>query len=270
MAGGSVRLNSARSRAVLEEHIAGPLNRSLAEAAYAVHILAGRLASEAAVTCGNLIADVHQNVQQWLVTSHGDPTIRQRGEFVLDDVTRVAGLLRQLSGYVEEQGRAPVADLGSTVRDLEPVLRRVAGQDVELGLPETGAPVRLDLSSERVDRLLVNLASYGRERMPEGGRLTIELTTVVVDREFAARHTGMRAGAHALITMTKSRPTDQAQSDAGLRPWGRSGRAPGVELETLQSQVGECGGHLWMTIDPQGDIVSKLHLPLPGGASDVQ
>jgi hypothetical protein len=228
----------------------------------------GRLASEAAATCGSLIADVHQNVQ-WLVMSNSDHVIRQRGESVLDDVTRVAGLLRQLSGYVEENGREPAADLCALVRDLEPVLRRVAGQDVALRLPESGAPVRLDLSSERVERLLVNLASYGRERMPEGGRLAIDLATVVVDHESAARHTGLRAGSHALITMTRSRAaTEQAPDDSGPRS-RRSNRTPGVELGALQSHVGECGGHLWINIDPQGDMVSKLHLPLPDGGGDA-
>jgi hypothetical protein len=200
--------------------------------------------------------------------SHGDHAIRQRGESVLDDVTRVAGLLRQLSGYVEENGRAPAADLGALVRDLEPVLRRVAGQEVALRLPESGTPVRLDLSSERVERLLVNLASYGRERMPEGGRLTIDLA-VVMDHESAARHTGLRAGSHALITMTRSRAAaDQTPDDSGPRS-RRSNRTPGVDLGALQSQVGECGGHLWINIDPQGDMVSKLHLPLPDGGSDM-
>jgi hypothetical protein len=229
----------------------------------------GRLASEAAAACGNLLADVHQNVQQWLMAFTGDMVARQRAELVLDDVTRAAGLIRQLSGYVDENGRVPRdVDLSAIIRDLEPVLRRVAGQDVEFRLPEDIPAVRLGLSSERVDRLLVNLASYGRERMPEGGRVTIDFATVDVDRESAARHTNLRPGAYALITMTKSRPRDreQMQNSTVQRPRGRSGRTPGVELGTLQAQVGECGGHLWMTIDPQGDIVSKLYLPLSGSA----
>jgi chromosome segregation ATPase len=229
----------------------------------------GRLASEAAATCGNLLAGVHENVHQWLVTSNGDAPIRQRGEAVLDDVTRAAGLIRRLAGYAEEQGRSHAsADLGALVRDLESVLRRVAGQDVEVVLSEAASPLRLDVGSERVERLLVSLASYGRERMPDGGRAKIEIGTVVVDSDFTARHPNVRAGAHALITVTKSRPQGNDQSDdprhggAGQRPQGRSGRTPGVELETLQGLVGECGGHLWMTIEPQGDLVSRLHLPL--------
>ncbi len=236
----------------------------------------GRMASEASIACGNLLADVHQSVQQWLTASSGDPAVRQRGESVLDDVTRAAGLLRQLAGYADEQGRAPAAaDLGTIVRELEPVLARVAGQDVELDLPAAIPALDVEVGSERVERLLVNLASYGRERMPDGGRVTIEIGTTVVDGEFAARHPNVRAGAHALITMTKRRaqadePDEQTrQGGAGRRPRGRTGRAPALDLGTLQALVGECGGHLWMTVEPQGDMVARLHLPLSADSVQV-
>jgi hypothetical protein len=229
----------------------------------------GRLASEAAITCGNLLADVHQQVQPWLTASNGDAAVRQRGETVLDDVTRAAGLLRQLAGYGEEQGRMPSsADLGTIVRELEPVLKRVAGQDVDVELPEAIPALDVEVGTERVERLLINLASYGRERMPEGGRVKIEVGTTVVDGEFTSRHPNVRTGAHALITMTKSRLRGDEPDEPG-RPagaWrrlrGRTGRAPALDLGTLQALVGECGGHLWMTVEPQGDMVARLHLPL--------
>ena len=36
----------------------------------------------------------------------------------------------------------------------------------------------------------------------------------------------------------------------------------GVDLGTLQELVAECGGHLWMTVEPVGDMVVKIRLPL--------
>jgi hypothetical protein len=35
-----------------------------------------------------------------------------------------------------------------------------------------------------------------------------------------------------------------------------------VDLGTVQGLVAECGGHLWMTVDPVGDMVVKIRLPL--------
>ena len=37
---------------------------------------------------------------------------------------------------------------------------------------------------------------------------------------------------------------------------------PGVDLGALQELLQECGGHLWLTVDPPGNMVVKLRLPL--------
>ncbi|MGH9204102.1 MAG: PAS domain S-box protein, partial [Vicinamibacterales bacterium] len=163
----------------------------------------GRLASEVAVTCDNLLRDVSQDGHQWLATMDNDAASRHQGELLLDEVTRAASLLRQLDLYGKKQASAlePV-DLYRVLRDLESVLRRVAGEDIEFVLPTTSSPMNVDVEPERVERILVNVAAYGRERMPFGGRLTIELTNVVVDREGVAEHSHFRPGPHVLITVT--------------------------------------------------------------------
>jgi signal transduction histidine kinase len=152
-----------------------------------------------------------------------------------------------------------LVDLNTLVRDLEPVLKNVVGADVEVALRDTSAPLNVDVNTERIERLLVNLASYGRGRMPAGGRLRIELGTSVVDRHFSAKHPNVRLGLHALITVTESRRAggeDESQSR-------RSRKATsGVDFATLQGLVSECGGHLWMKVHPLGEMVAKIRLPL--------
>src|SRR6185503_11015014 len=59
----------------------------------------GRLASEVAVTCDNLLRNVSQDGQQWLAVIGSDTHLRYQGEQLLSEVTRAAGFLRQLSVY---------------------------------------------------------------------------------------------------------------------------------------------------------------------------
>ena len=35
-----------------------------------------------------------------------------------------------------------------------------------------------------------------------------------------------------------------------------------MDFGTLHGLVGGCGGHLWMTVQPQGDMIAKIRLPL--------
>lgn len=230
----------------------------------------GRLASEVALTCGKLLTDVHQNAQQWLVDAGRNAASRKQAEMLLDELTRAAGHLRQLVAYGENQNRTPaLVDLNTVMRDLAPVLKHLAGDDVEVQLPDTSSPLNVDVETERIERVLVNLAAYGRERMPFGGRLTIEVGTIVVDRPFTAKYPNVRPGPHALITVTEIRRAARADGLLQLRddptahsPQGRVAQKPRVDLATLQGLVGECGGHLWMRVQPLGDIVAKIRLPL--------
>jgi PAS domain S-box-containing protein len=230
----------------------------------------GRLASEIAVTCGKLLSDIHQKGREWLVTSTGNPDSRQHGERLFHEVGRAAGFLQQLAAAAtgDEQARTPMlVDLNTLIRDLEPVLKRVAGGDVEVQLRDTPSPLNVDVTTERLERLLVNLASYGRGRMPFGGRLSIELGTSVVDRHFAAKHPSVRLGLHALITVTETRRTtrdegEQRDSTATGKRRAPAAPQPGVDFSTLQELVSECGGHLWMKVQPLGDMIAKIRLPL--------
>ena len=121
----------------------------------------GRLATEVAGTCDNVLRDVSHDAQQWLATIDSDTALRHEGERLLHEVTRAAGFLRQLAAYGKKQVTAlePI-DVNRVLRDLEPVLKRVAGDDIELVMPKTSSPVNVDVEAERVERVLVNVASY--------------------------------------------------------------------------------------------------------------
>jgi trimeric autotransporter adhesin len=223
----------------------------------------GRLASEVADTCDILLRNVSREGQQWLATVASNTAQRQQGELILGDVTRAAGFLQQLSGYGAKQTNVrSVVDVNAVLRDLGSVLKRVAGDDIELVLPKKGSALNVDVDADRVERILVNITAYGRERMPSsGGRLIFELARVAADPDFLLKYPNVRPGAHALISVTKVRTAAPASPiEAGAiaaRP-----ERPGVDLGLLQALIDDCGGHLWMKAEPGGDMELKIHLPL--------
>ncbi len=217
-----------------------------------------RYGSEVAVTCQGLLTHVKEEGQQWLAGVDSD-TVRYRGELLLEEVTRAAAYLAQLAAYSEEQQGAPeLVDVTKVLRDLAPVLKRVAGENIDVVLPNASSPLNLDVEARPVERMLVNVAAYGRERMPMGGRLMIDVDSVVVDREFVAKHPNVRPGEHVLLTVNEQRRAAPTESHPVSTFTGDS---PGVDLGALQALVSECGGHLWMRAEPPGDMELKIHLP---------
>jgi PAS domain S-box-containing protein len=225
-----------------------------------------RYGSEVAVTCQGLLTQVKEEGEQWLAGIESD-TVRYRGELLLGEVTRASAYLGQLAAYSEEQQNIPdLVDVNKVLRDLEPVLKRVAGANIDVVLPKASAPLNLDVEPRPIERMLVNVAAYGRERMPFGGRLRIDVDSVVVDREFVAKYPHVRPGEHVLLIVNEERRVihpNAANAAVTGSPVASSfsGDSPGVDLGTLQALVSECGGHLWMRAEPPGDMELKIHLP---------
>jgi hypothetical protein len=148
------------------------------------------------------------------------------------------------------------------------VLQRVAGDAIDVAFPQHVRAYSIDVERTRVERVLVNVASYARERMPHGGRLKLDLAATVVDRAFLEKYPHVRPGPHVIITVTEERTA----ASAGLPvPWpvsppgdDRTGaeHRPGVDLSALLRLVGDCGGHLWVAAEPPGNMTLKIHLPL--------
>jgi signal transduction histidine kinase len=230
----------------------------------------GRVASEVATTCDTLLRDVSLGGRQWLAALEHDAPLRQQGELLLGDVNRASGLLRQFAVYGHQQiGNVGSVNVTRALRDMAPVLRRVLGDDIALLLPRMMGRLYVDVDAERVERILVNVANYARARMPHGGRVKVRLATVTLDHQFVASHAKVRPGAHVLITIEEIQGPVWPPLPIHL-PIGRPAhhdvtpppaRRPGIDLGPLVALIGEVGGHLWMSAEPEGNMTLQLHLP---------
>jgi PAS domain S-box-containing protein len=226
----------------------------------------GRLASDVAMTCDALLADVVRDTREG-IEGVEPADLRQSAERMLDEVSRARGFLRRLASYGDEQKRAlaPVSTQ-RVLRDLAPVLKRLVGERIELVLPRSAGVFPVDIDAERLERLLTNVAGYARQRMPLGGQIKIDLATIAIGRRFAAGHASVRAGDHVLITVTEVASAAAAGGDG--QPQGGSADAAGMELGVLIELISSCGGHLWLEAQPAGNMVLKIHLPKPAAQED--
>ena len=230
----------------------------------------GRLASEVATTCDTLLRGVSHGGRQWMSAFETDARMREQGERLVGDVDHAVSLLQHFTTYGHEQAAAgePV-DLRRVFNNLAPVLKRVAGDDIELVLPKHIRHFDVDVERARVERVLINVTSYARERMPQGGRLKIDLAPTVVDREFLQKYPNVRPGAHVLATVTEERSTTPrvhaSEIVTGLSAPVATAK-PALDLSILVRILGECGGHLWVTAEPSGNMTLKIHLPLRAAA----
>jgi len=225
----------------------------------------GRMAAEVALTCVGLLQEATQHGRRLIAMLEEGSDARRSSEHMIGETDRVAASLRQLARYADDQAMSlePV-DLHRVLRDLEPILQELAGDDVQVVLPEQPAreelPFNVDLTAQRVERLLINLARYSRGRIASGGRMVFEIASTTVDGQFMAEYPNLRRGPHVLLTVTQDGAQASTAGGNGSRS-AVSGTAGG-DLSALHGLIRHCGGQLWMDTDNGGETKIKIHLPL--------
>ncbi len=141
----------------------------------------GRLAGGVAHDFNNILTAIAGYCELLLERLGAHDPLRADVEEIAKAQQRAAALTRQLLAFGRRQRLAlrPMS-LNGVVRDMERLLRRLIGEDVELSLrlePRLGT---LRADPTQLEQVIVNLAVNARDAMPEGGRLEIE--TVNVER----------------------------------------------------------------------------------------
>jgi len=145
----------------------------------------GRLAGGVAHDFNNLLMIIEGYLQILLdEVRPGDP-LRADLEEVLKAAQRAADLTKQLLAFSRRQIVQPkLVDLNSLIRNLERMLKRIIGEDIELvtrlepGLKDVFA------DPGQIEQVVVNLTVNARDAMPGGGRLVIETSSVHLDGEY--------------------------------------------------------------------------------------
>jgi two-component system cell cycle sensor histidine kinase/response regulator CckA len=140
----------------------------------------GRLAGGIAHDFNNLLTAIG-GYSEFLIEGEQDPRLRRYAEEIKRASARAAALTGQLLAFSRRQVLQPrVLDLNAVVSDMDMMLRRLIGEDVELvTMLESGlASVRADPT--QVEQVIVNLAVNARDAMPNGGSVTVETGNVVM------------------------------------------------------------------------------------------
>lgn len=148
----------------------------------------GRLAGGIAHDFNNLLSVILSYASMVVADLEpGDPNrvpveqIHRAGE-------RAAALTRQLLAFSRQQPLEPrVTDLAQVVREMEPMLARLLGADIELRLHIGALEGRVYVDAGQFEQVVMNLAVNARDAMPRGGALEIGLQDVQASSEEPAR-----------------------------------------------------------------------------------
>jgi PAS domain S-box-containing protein len=226
----------------------------------------GRLAGGVAHDFNNLLMVItgHCNlILDSLIA--GDP-IRRDVEEIYKAGDKAASLTRQLLAFSRRLVLQPrILSLNSVVADMEKMLKRLIGEDVELetNLDPTLEFVKADPG--QMEQVLMNLVVNARDAMPNGGKLTVETANVYLDEDFVSHHVDLEAGQYVLLAVSDTGGGIPSQIMPHIfEPFFTTkapGKGTGLGLSTVFGIVTQSGGHILVDSQLKQGTTFKIYLP---------
>jgi signal transduction histidine kinase len=162
---------------------------------------------------------------------------------------RAANLTRQLLAFSRKQVLDPkVLTLNRAVSELENMLRRLIGEDIEL-ITVLGENLgRIKADPGQIEQVILNLAVNARDAMPEGGRLVIETANLDVEPEGEESLVWAPAGSYVMLQISDTGGgMDEETRSRVFEPFFTTkdkSKGTGLGLSTVYGIVTQSGGHI--------------------------
>ena len=191
--------------------------------------------------------------------------MRRDLEEIIGAARRAAELTRQLLTFARRDLQSPQQlDPNASLQSLEPMLRGLLDDDIELELrPDPHTP-RVEIEPKQFEQLLLNLILNARDAMPTGGRLTVRTGARHVDPDYANR-AGLDSGMYALVSVSDTgagiAPEIQAHVFEPFFTTKPVGQGTGLGLASVHGIVQGRGGIIELESQPGHGTTFQILLP---------
>jgi len=179
---------------------------------------------------------------------------------------RAAALTQQLLAFSRQQVLQPKSiDLNSVVANLESLLRRLIGEDIEVIFAPTPNLGTVRADPGQLEQVIMNLAINARDAMPHGGRLMVQTANAELDEDFARGHVGVVPGHYVLLTVSDTGVGMDEDTVAHIfEPFFTTkgfGKGTGLGLSTVYGIVQQSEGHVFVYSEKGMGSSFRIYLP---------
>ena len=227
----------------------------------------GRLAGGVAHDFNNLLTVISGYGQLALESLGNTPPARLTSymQEILNSARRASGMTGQLLAFSRRQVVQPrVLDLVDLLRNIEPLLRRMIGEHVDLIVRSGHEPCLIRADAHQMEQVLMNLTWNARDAMPLGGLLEIACGVLPQPLE--------RPGFPPLSVVLDVRDHGIGMDDSTkarmFEPFFTSkdkGKGTGLGLSTVYGVISQAGGDIEVESEPGEGSRFRIYFPLAAG-----
>ena len=226
----------------------------------------GRLSGGIAHDFNNLLGVIIGYTELLETRVRDDDSARKAVEEIRKTAQRAAALTRQLLAFSRRQVLEPKPiDLNAVVSDVEKMLRRLIGENIELKTVCGPSLGRLMADRGQMEQVVLNLAVNARDAMPHGGKLIIETANTVLDETTIRHMPTAKAGDYIMLSVSDNGTGMDPQTKAKIfEPFFTTkdaGKGTGLGLATIYDVVKRAEGHIWVYSEVGQGTIFKIYFP---------
>lgn len=226
----------------------------------------GQLAGGVAHDFNNLLTAISGHCDLLLLRhDEGDPAY---GDLVQinQNANRAASLVGQLLAFSRKQTLSPeTVDLPEALSDLTHLLSRLVGETVRLSLSHEDDVPKVRVDKRQLEQVIMNLVVNARDAMRDGGQITVETTSLMLETELRRDRAAIPPGSYAVVRVHDEGhgiPEDKLQKV--FEPFyttKKTGEGTGLGLSTAYGIVKQTGGFIFAEPGAEGGTTFTLYFP---------
>src|SRR3990172_221054 len=195
-----------------------------------------------------------------------EPELMQCVEDIIYASETAAHLTRRLLTFSRRQViDIRPASLNHIVSDVNNLLRRIIGEDINLDVKLTETEITILADKGQIEQILVNLTANARDAMPKGGSVSISTEIVNLDSKFTEIHSYGNPGKYALLTVTDTGAgMDEGTKIRMFEPFFTTkevGKGTGLGLSIVYGIVKQHRGYINVYSEHGIGTIFKLYFP---------
>ena len=233
----------------------------------------GQLTGGVAHDLNNILTVITGTIEILAEAVAGQPELVAVARMIEEAAARGGDLTQRLLAFARKQPLQPrEVDVNALVMEATNLLRPTLGERIETHMKLAGDAWPALVDPSQLTNAILNLSLNARDAMPEGGKLIIETSNVVLDDGYVSMNSDVAAGDYVMVAVTDTGhgiPADILNKV--FEPFFTTkgvDKGTGLGLSMVYGFVKQSNGHIKIYSEEGHGTTIRIYLPRAAGVAD--